>query len=148
MRKSTMSPDQLAARELIATRLLAVGWKPTDWHREFDRGKESIMEAELTRRTKKMDLRVFYEASRNLVDLKVENRAGEGAELVFFCMDKLEPLLEAIIGFQDEVDSRNFRTYFTKLVKICPETYVVRDTELIKLFADDDPERPSQRGKR
>jgi hypothetical protein len=122
MRRSEMSTEQLAERDRIVNLLSAAGWKASDQQKRFDNGVWTYYEVVMEYRGP-MRLRMSYHAAKRTLHLTLEASDGKGVGLRISCPDKLDRLLDTIIGFQDRVSGLNYKDHVRSIVRLCPETY-------------------------
>jgi hypothetical protein len=139
MRKREMSKKQLAMRSIVIDTLAAAGWEGPSQESDFDRGLWLPAEASMEYRAKNMTLEAEHSAEQKSLVLLLTADSGADVRLVIKCEDKLESVLKALVGFQDQISPTNFREKLKPLLKICDKVFVDTGDEEVPL-ADEDEE--------
>ena len=126
MRKKSMSKRQLSERALILEKLRAAKWKGTPINDRFEEGYMSFDEASMEYDGPSMSMRLNYHAETGSVYLSISSES-KAIRLRIDHGDKIEPVLDAIVGFQDKVKPGTFRRYVSELLTICQSIFVNLD---------------------
>jgi len=128
MRKTEMSPQQLAQRELIVETLGAAGWQtPTNENEMFDDDFWLTREAVMSHAGQAVTLWMFYRADQNAMYIQFEFSDGSMFELKLGIDEKLSEVLQAITSFQNQVTNSNYRDHIRTLMALNDRIYVSVD---------------------
>ncbi len=125
MRKTEMNEEQLKDRSFFVDKLGSAGWRGSNFNRNFDEGLWSSPEASMTYSNGTISLRLdsLFDDPRQI--LYIESRAGKSLGLVFKCPDRLNALLQAIVGMQDSIAPDNIKDKAEELLAVCPNMFKI-----------------------
>lgn len=141
MRKTEMSKEQLKARKLVADTLKAAGWSGTMMNRQFEEGMWTNYEAGFEHEgAGGMTLTLNYNAKESRLELALYGRSGKGLDLLIKCEDKWPEVLQLVVGFQDDISTKNYKQHLKELVAVCPDTFAALGAEGDKIVRVTDKE--------
>ena len=128
MRKTEMSPQQLAERALIVETLTGAGWgTPTNENEMFDEDFWLSREAVMSHAGPAVTLWMFYRADEDAMYIQFEFPDGSMFELKLGIDKKLPEVLQVITSFQDQVTHANYRDHIRSLMAVNDNIYVSVD---------------------
>jgi len=125
MKKSEMNESQLRDRTLFVDTLSRAGWQGTLFNEQFDEGLWTAPEASLEFSSKAMQMRFDFEAEDPRVILYLDSPEGRSLGLVFRCIDRLAPLLKAVIAVQDTINAANIKRKSEEFLSACPNVFKI-----------------------
>ena len=128
MKKSELSAEQLATRSTIIETLSAHGWKGLPFNEQFDQGLWSSPEASMEHAGKSLTLRLDLKFDDPRLILYIDSSEGKNLGLVFKCIDKAKPLVDALVAMQDSLAPDNIKTKSEELLAVCPEMFKISES--------------------
>jgi hypothetical protein len=125
MRKSEMNDKQLKERSFLVNTLSDAGWRGSNFNRDFDEGLWSSPEASMTYSNPTVSLRLDMSFDDPRQTLYIESSDGKSLGLVFKCPDRLNALMQAIIGMQDAIAPGNIKEKAEELLAVCPNMFKI-----------------------
>jgi len=125
MRKSEMNEQQLRNREIFVETLTSAGWNALNFNQQFDAGLWVSPEASMEYINPEMTLRFDFICKDPRTILYLDSTEGKSLGLVFKCEDRLEQLLEIVVGFQDSINSANSKDKVEELLVVCPKIFKI-----------------------
>ncbi len=98
------------------------GWNRTE------QGKQ-LGTANLAYDNGKMSLELQQDYGKREIILSLVTPDGMTQDLFVAYGTKLDPVLDAVVGFQDDVTPENFQENVRLLLKACPQIYVQEDED-------------------
>lgn len=125
MRKTEMSDEQLRSRSLFVEALSSAGWRGSNFNQDFDEGLRTSPEASMSYSNSQLTLRMdlLFEDPRAI--LYLDAKGGKSLGLVFKCADRLKPLLDAVVGIQNNVGPGNIKDKSEELLAACPSMFKI-----------------------
>lgn len=124
MRKKQLKKWQLAERDQIIRELGAAGWQGTVKNDRFDSGEFVECEASMEYNGANMTLAVEYDAKGRCLFL----RLAAGTRKLLLRIDygeSLASLLAKLVGFQAQLNQKNFQEFVRELARLCPNTFAL-----------------------
>jgi hypothetical protein len=133
MRKAEMNEKQLKERITVIHTLAANGWNGRKTNQLIDEGYWFDAEAVMDYQNDGIELVIQYCAEDNSVDFSI-NQDSDSLDFVIKFESKIKEVLDNIVGFQNKISLRNYKTYIREIIKICPLTYIVLDGDLVQII--------------
>lgn len=129
-----MSEQQLKERSLVISYLTQHGWEDLIGS-SFDEGQWFDVEASLEYHSSRANLSVDYRAETHELVFTLLDHEGQGQQFIIDYKENLIGVIETIVGFQEDISNIDFKTYISKLLRVC-DVYLYVDGQLFQLTDD------------
>lgn len=138
MRKSEMSPRQLAARTAIVERLREAGWRAFSNENElFDEGMFVSREVALRYDRGVVEHTVYYRGDEEALYLGLVMEDDTAIELALRADEHLPRILDVIVAHQDRLDATNYREPIRELMQAGVEVFASMDGDNFARLKDE-----------